>query len=260
VAAEPPLFALDPTGRFTERAAAYALHRPSYPDGAIDAALESLGDPRALVAADVGAGTGISARLLAGRGVSVVAVEPNRAMREAAAPHPRVRFADGTAEATGLAPGSVGLVLCAQAFHWFRPVEALAEFRRILAPRGRLAVLANDRDESDAFTAAYSRLVREAAGEHPAEARPETFAPAVRAGGFEDVREREFRNEQRMDLEGLLGRAMSASYVPRAGPAHAALAAGLRALHARLADGEGRVRLAYRTHVLLARAPVGPPR
>ncbi len=74
---------IDPTGRFSNRADDYARHRPTYPAAAIDALLAGLGPASGLVAVDVGAGTGISARLLAERGVSVIAVEPNRAMREA---------------------------------------------------------------------------------------------------------------------------------------------------------------------------------
>ena len=67
-------------------------------------------------------------------------------MRAQADAHPRVTFVDGKAEATGLESGSVDLVICAQAFHWFKPVEALAEFFRILKPGGRLVFLANERD------------------------------------------------------------------------------------------------------------------
>jgi len=121
----------DPTGRFTNRAEDYVRYRPSYPAAAIDALLAGLGAPTTLVAADVGAGTGISARLLAERGVEVVAVEPNRAMREAAAPHARVTFRDGSAEAIPLADGSVDLVLAAQAYHWFRAVPAVTEMARV---------------------------------------------------------------------------------------------------------------------------------
>src|SRR5262245_49009958 len=95
---------LDPTGRFTQRADDYAVYRPTYPAAAIDAILDGLGAPARLVAADVGAGTGIASRLLAERGVRVLAVEPNAAMRAVAAAHPRVEAHVGTAEATGLAP------------------------------------------------------------------------------------------------------------------------------------------------------------
>src|SRR5688500_14656893 len=113
------LDALRPTERFSGRAESYVRFRPSYPAAAIDAVLAGLGDPARLVAADVGAGTGISARLLADRGGRVDAVEPNTAMRAAAAPHAGVRWHGGRAQATGLPDASVDLVLCAQAYHWF---------------------------------------------------------------------------------------------------------------------------------------------
>ena len=69
---------MNPTGRFADRAADYAIGRPSYPEAAIDALFEGLGDPREVLAADVGAGTGISSRLLAARGAQVLAIEASR--------------------------------------------------------------------------------------------------------------------------------------------------------------------------------------
>src|SRR5262245_4558082 len=98
---------LNPVGRFSDRAGDYVKYRPSYPAGAIDAILAGLGPAERLVAADVGAGTGISARLLGDRLVRVVAVEPGQGMREAATPHGNVRWTTGRAEATGLGPQSV---------------------------------------------------------------------------------------------------------------------------------------------------------
>ncbi|MFY9718601.1 MAG: hypothetical protein WAK16_03055, partial [Candidatus Cybelea sp.] len=64
---------MSPLARFGARAQSYAAFRPSYPPEAIDAALEGLGDPSALVVADLGAGTGISSRLFADRGACVIA-------------------------------------------------------------------------------------------------------------------------------------------------------------------------------------------
>ena len=80
---DPLLSDLSPTTRFSGRAADYVRHRPGYPAAAIAAVLRGLGDPVRLVAADVGAGTGISSRLLAERGVRVLAIEPNAEMRAA---------------------------------------------------------------------------------------------------------------------------------------------------------------------------------
>lgn len=255
MAEEPPFWQQDPTGRFTDRASDYASSRPDYPREAVRAALEGLGEADALTAADVGAGTGIASRLLADEGVSVLAIEPNPAMRAAALPHPRVTFREGTAERTGLPDGHVELVLCAQAFHWFEPRAALAELRRILKPDGRLALLWNERDQEDGFTAEYSCLVRDAAGGHVTEARREGVEDLLRAAGYHDVRVLSFRHEQSLTADGLVARATSASYVPRHGPAREALVQGLRQLHARSADVTGRATLVYRTVLLLSRRP-----
>src|SRR6186713_2954420 len=101
-------------GRFSDRVEDYVKYRPSYPPDAVSAVLDGVGPPEHLVAADVGAGTGISARLLGDRGVWVVAVEPGEEMRAAAESHPRVSWIAGKAEALGLQSETCGLVICAQ--------------------------------------------------------------------------------------------------------------------------------------------------
>ncbi len=138
-----PLHTMAPTSRFANRAEDYKKFRPTYPAAAIDAVIEGLAEARTLTAADIGAGTGISSRLLADRGVRVIAIEPNAAMREAAEPHPLVQWREGTAERTGLGDHAVDLVVCAQAFHWFEPVAAVREFGRVLKRGGRLALMWN---------------------------------------------------------------------------------------------------------------------
>ncbi len=247
-----PLYQQRPTQRFADRADDYRLFRPSYPAAAVDAVLEGLGDPAALIAADVGAGTGISAALLADRGVHVIAVEPNEAMRAAAEPHERIQWLSGTAEKTGLADASVDVVLCAQAFHWFDAPKALAEFARVLRPRGRVALMWNNRDDRDAFTAEYGRATTKAAGEHAAAKRVDHHEPLAQSALFGGVEQIDAPSEQVLDVEGLIGRARSASYVPKSGALWDALEAGLRAAHARFADHEGLVRLKYVTSVYRA--------
>ena len=74
---------LNPLNRFTDKVENYAKYRPTYPEELIDKILEGFVSRSQIVAADIGAGTGIAARQLAERGVRVIAIEPNAAMRDA---------------------------------------------------------------------------------------------------------------------------------------------------------------------------------
>ncbi len=213
-----------------------------------------------LVAADIGAGTGIMTRPLAERGVRVHAIEPNTAMRTAGErfladgwdrlPAGReqgsgeIIWHDATAEATALPNASIDLVVCAQSYHWFEPTRACAEFVRILKRPGRLALIWNDGDESTPVARRYYDLVRAASTEGTTAHQDAAHAPTV-AAPFTDLREQHFRHVHELDLDGLIRRAMSASYVPKAGPAAERLIEGLRELHAEHADAVGRVGFVY---------------
>jgi ubiquinone/menaquinone biosynthesis C-methylase UbiE len=221
---------VNPTGRFADRAVDYAAARPSYPAAAIEAVFDGLGDD--VVVADLGAGTGISTRLLATRASLVYAIEPNANMRAVAEPAPRIRSISGTAEETGLEEASIDLVTAFQAFHWFDAPAALSEMTRILRPGGRAALVYNERDEADPFTAGYGAILRRAATDDTEQRRVRARLAFAAHRGWRTYRELVFRNSQRQDLEGLLARARSSSYLPKDGPAGAALADELRALFA----------------------------
>ncbi|MCB9846545.1 MAG: class I SAM-dependent methyltransferase [Phycisphaeraceae bacterium] len=245
--------ATNPTTRFSDRAADYVRYRPGYPPEAVDAILDGLGEASSLIAADVGAGTGISARALAARGVRVIAVEPNQAMREAgtSAPGATIQWRDGRAEATGLAAGSVGLVLVAQAFHWFDQPAAIREFHRILRPGGRLVLMWNARDRRDPLTREYCAAIEAIDGEDPAEKRGLDETVIWREGLFEPPSMRACANFHELDGAGLIGRAMSASYSPKRGERHDELVRRLRDVFARHERG-GVVRMVYETRVYAA--------
>jgi SAM-dependent methyltransferase len=244
------LHTLNPLNRFSDRAADYVKYRPSYPAAAIDRILAGLG--KESLVADVGAGTGISSRLIGDRGVQVLAIDPNTAMRTAATIHPLVDFREGRAEATGLESSTVDLVTCFQAFHWFDPEPTLQEFRRILRPTGRLALVWNNRDRADAFTNEYSELTVAASTDRAIHERSDSAQPLLISPHFTHIREYDFANHQELDLAGLIGRVRSNSYTPKEGVALDRLMLDLERLFDRFQDDRGLVSLQYATSVHLA--------
>lgn len=252
----PPLHTQNPLQRFSNRADDYAKYRPSYPAAAIDQILQDLGQPSSLVAADIGAGTGISSRLVADRGVKVLAVEPNTAMQAAAEPHAQVEFLSGTAENTGLPDQSVDLVFCCQAFHWFEPNVALQEFHRILKPDGRVALMWNDRDRDDELTEQYTEALRKAIDERYLERldrKASTAESLQHSSLFKNYSAYVFVNAHPLDRAGLVGIALSASYVPKTGAKYEQLVLDLQHLYDRWLQ-RGSVALSYRTNLFLAHA------
>ncbi|MCA9282297.1 MAG: class I SAM-dependent methyltransferase [Phycisphaeraceae bacterium] len=238
--------------RFSSRAEDYAKFRPSYPAAAIDAILAGMGEPTGLICLDVGSGTGISARLLAERGCRVIAVEPNEAMRERAELHARVTMRGGNAEETGAEDGSMDVVLAAQAYHWFDEPKALAEFARVLRAGGRLAVMWNVPDERTESGRGYREIMLRYATEPPTSPWNNFCAPRLEGDArFMGHRTVEIPSGQVLDCAGLIGRAGSASYVPKHGRAREQMEADLAHLYSRC-ERDGVFTLAYVTRVHLA--------
>ena len=249
----------DPADRYSDRVADYERYRPDYPPALIDWLGEHGALPPATIVADIGAGTGISSAPFLDAGCTVVAVEPNAAMRAAAerrfAKVPRFRGVNGRAEATTLASASIDLVVAGTAFHWFDREAARREFMRILKPGGRVALFWNVRSLDSEFMRGYEAMQRAHSAEYAAtnareRANEGDISAFFGSGGFEHA---VFPNAQSLDFEGLLGRLHSSSYAPLPGdPAHASLHAALRALFERCAEN-GRVAMLYDTHLFLGR-------
>ncbi|MCU0567807.1 MAG: class I SAM-dependent methyltransferase [Oculatellaceae cyanobacterium Prado106] len=254
-AARPPLYQQDPQSRFSNRADDYAKYRPSYPAAAIDAILQDLPLTESRRVADVGAGTGISSRLLGDRNLQVLAIEPNATMREAAQPHANVEYRASSAEQTGLADASVQLVTCCQAFHWFVPEPTLREFHRILAANGRVALMWNDRDLTDPFTQEHDQLIQKASERHiydnPSRKSAQSLATSPL---FCHYREQRFTWKRPHTAESLIGLALSSSYIPKSGAAHDQLLVDLQGLYDRWVERstEGGVAIAYQTLLYIA--------
>ena len=235
-----------PAERFSDRADAYAQNRPGYPPEALDALLEGLEPSGKLTIADIGAGTGIASRQLAERGLTVFALEPNHSMAEQAEPDPRIEWIDGTAEDTHLPDCSVDVAAAFQAFHWFDPHAAIAEFKRI--SRRRIALVQYERDERDSFTAEYGTLVRRYATESIEARRQRSLIEFAQLAGPNCVRS-EHAYSQSLDCNALLGRIASTSYLPRDGERAVELRAEAAKLFERFAQG-GRVSVAMICYVL----------
>jgi len=123
---------------FSDVAAAYAAHRPSYPAALVDF-LARLAPARRL-AWDAGCGSGQLSLLLAGPFERVVATDASPEQIARAAPHAKVEYRCAAAGASGLLDTVVDLATAAQAAHWFDLPAYYAEVRRV-ARRGGIVAL-----------------------------------------------------------------------------------------------------------------------
>jgi len=208
------------------------------------------GVPPGALVIDVGCGTGISTRLLVERGYKAVGIDPNEAMLVEARRSGGARYLRGEAAATGLPDASAELVTVAQAFHWFEIASVMRELYRVLKP-GRFAVAYwNVRDLASDFMSEYDEALRRFSREYPLLDKPRDTGAAIRASaGVQDVREAEFGFRQEFDVEGLVGRAYSSSYVIHGVDDHDGFRAALVRLHRRHAR-DGVVEFRYRTLVI----------
>lgn len=243
-----------PTERFSDRVADYVRYRPGYPEEIVRILEKASGiSPARTRIADVGAGTGISALLFARDGYAVTAVEPNDAMRAECdrllACDPHYRSVKGTAEATTLDAGSIDLVVAAQAFHWFDRDRARAELARILAPNGVCALVWNDRRVDPPFLGEYEDALLRLGIDYAKVRHQNVSDEVIRAWFRNPCTHESVPNHQDFDRDGLIGRALSSSYVPKRGqPNHDELMAELDRIFTAYAEN-GRVRFAYDTQL-----------
>jgi len=137
----------------------YERARPGYTDDVVAHLVGSLAIGPSSRILDVAAGTGKLTRALAATGASVVASEPSASMRAVfASVLPGTSQVGATAEHLPFADATFDAVAVAQAFHWFDAPSALAECARVLRPGGGLALVWNERDETDPLVAELTRI------------------------------------------------------------------------------------------------------
>lgn len=249
---------LDSTRRFSRRADWYSKYRPSYPPKILDILGKRIGFRSLDVVADIGSGTGLLSKIFLENGNKVFGVEPNESMRSYAEKElAGFNFVSvkGTAERTTLPTGTVDLIAVGQAIHWFDRRLAKGEFSRISRAGAHLCVIYNDRTK-DRFGRAYAEVVR--ANERD-RAKVPNPTPAYISGYFNRGKREGFAvpNEQVLDFEGLMGRLLSASYMPTPGErSFAKMRKDVRALFDEFCH-DGKVKLRYDTRVLVG--PVGRP-
>jgi SAM-dependent methyltransferase len=220
----------DAVSRFSGVASLYDAVRPMPPAAVADVIGQWAGaaDPDVV---DLGAGTGLSTVIWAGRARQVIAVEPSAQMRAfalrrisaAGMTEPgRARtgfdMVDATAEETGLPGACADIVTASQAMHWFDPARALPEIARILRPGGVFAAYDCDWPpcidwETDAAFAAVvhraSSLERQR-GLRPAHAGKQGHGARLRGSGlFRHVREIAAGGREQGDAQRLIGIAHS---------------------------------------------------
>jgi SAM-dependent methyltransferase len=200
---------------FGQGADAYAKGRPTYPPEAVSWVAARF--PPSPVVLDLAAGTGIFTELVRPFAARVVAVEPVPAMRAKIAAADSVL--DGTAESIPLPDASVDAVTVAQAFHWFRFDEALAEIARVLRPGGLLALIWNRRDESVPWVDRMSEIIEWRAHQVSEYDRIDWPEVIGRSGQFGPVEHAEFAWAHELDRAGLAERVRSVSYVAAMGSA-----------------------------------------
>lgn len=246
------------TTRFSDRVANYVRYRPGYPAEVLRVLRDEIGLAPGQEVADVGSGTGISAKLFLDAGHPVHAVEPNAEMRAAAEAmlggDPRFHSVAGSAEATTLPDAGVDVVVAAQAFHWFDPGDVAPEWRRILRPGGWIVLLWNTRKtDTTPFLRAYEALLREHGTDYTAVNHENVTDDALRAVLGPDFERRVVPNEQVFDFDGVRGRLLSSSYAPNVDhPGHAPMMDALQRIfteHAR----DGHVTFEYDTEIYFGR-------
>lgn len=212
----------NPKDRFTDRVDDYKKYRPGYPDEIANYLIDKCGLSDKSKIADIGSGTGIFSKILLDKGLNVIAVEPNDAMRGQAekdlAGYSNFTSIKAGAEELPFEDNSIDLITAAQAFHWFDISKCKIEFRRVLKADSRLALVWNERLHDTPFLIDFEQLLKDCLNEYKfvdhKNITPEVIADFFWPNTYEII---SFPINQSFNLNDYIGRVMSSSYAPRYG-------------------------------------------
>jgi len=236
----------------------YRKSRPQYPERLV-AMIADWTPAGPVEALDVGAGTGIGTRALAGvlgPRASILAIEPSPAMRREGEAAPGISWRDGKAEALPSADGTVDLVFSAQALHWFDRPAFWRECGRVLKPDGAVAILYNNRDwRRDAFAAGYEVLLERYSPGYRRDYREFDIAGELGALGWTACSQEEseaWQRPMRRDAFMAMSRSSSRAQAARDAVGAATFDREVEALMDRHANANGFVEVVYRCVLTLA--------
>ncbi|MCL2079915.1 MAG: class I SAM-dependent methyltransferase [Oscillospiraceae bacterium] len=209
--------------KFNGMGSIYAKYRPPYPQEFINYLYSEVGIRKNSIIADIGSGTGILTKLLLKKGNKVFSVEPNDDMRIIAESdligYDNFVSVNATAESTTLDTHSIDFITVAQAFHWFDREKFKTECRRVLKPSGKVILVWNSRvfeaesvKEGDSINRKFCPNFKGFSGGMRGAESEDDFNDF-----FADKCEKKvFQNDQPCDLDGFIGRNLSASYALKA--------------------------------------------
>lgn len=208
------------TTRFSDRVEDYVKYRPGYPSGIITFLQKTYGLTTGKIIADIGSGTGISAKLFLDNKYQVIGVEPNKAMREKSEAllnaYLNFHVIAASAENTTFNDNSIDVIVAGQAFHWFDRLACRKEFERILKPGGFVVLIWNERLIKDDFAKAYDKLIVTYSKDYQSVDHRNIDRKSIELFCAPNPVALEiFPNKQVFDFDGLKGRLLSSSYVPK---------------------------------------------
>jgi SAM-dependent methyltransferase len=169
---------------------------------------------------DVAAGTGKLTRTLAQFAGTLVAVEPDAALRAVLERElPQVAAHAATAEALPLETASADVACAGQAFHWFDVDRALDEIARVLRPRGILIAGWNTPAEDGTWYDAVMDFLHVANPDHLPATKldwPATFGAHPAYAGLVEVAARHEQPSDRAAFARLLGTHSAINVLPPA--------------------------------------------